>query len=118
MFNVACQAWTKAQQRKNAPAAYCCTTDAKPLVACRFAFAFCLAKTVQRTVCPVLKLKKNVKQKMGQALLVVVRLPVHKFNCIQLLIVLPSAQKQTGRERKRLGVVGELAFRQPITEAQ
>jgi hypothetical protein len=118
MFNVACQAWTKAQQRKNAPAAYCCTTDAKPLVACRFAFAFCLAKTVQRTVCPVLKLKKNVKQKMGQALLVVVRLPVHKFNCIQLLIVLPSAQKQNGRERLRLGDVAVFENRQLVTAAK
>jgi hypothetical protein len=58
MFNVACQARTKAQQRKNAPVAYCCTTDAKPLVACRFAFAFCPAKTVQGTVGPELKLKK------------------------------------------------------------
>jgi hypothetical protein len=47
----------------------------------------------------VLMLKKNKRQNMGQAWLIVVRLPVHKFNCIQLLIVLPSAQKQTGRER-------------------
>jgi hypothetical protein len=99
MFNFACQARTKAQQRKNAPVAYCCTTDAKPFVACRFAFAFCQAKTVQGTVCPVLMLKKNKRQNMGQSWLIVVRLPVQMFNCIQLLIVLPSAQKQTGRER-------------------
>jgi hypothetical protein len=46
-------------------------------------------------------LKKNKGQKMGQSWLIVVRLPVHKFNCIQLLIVLPSAQKQNGRERFR-----------------
>jgi hypothetical protein len=60
---------------------------------------FARQKTVQGTVCPVLMLKKNKGQKMGQSWLIVVRLPVHKFNCIQLLIVLPSAQKQTGRER-------------------
>jgi hypothetical protein len=49
-------------------------------------------------------LKKNKRQKMGQAWLIVVRLPEQMFNCIQLLIVLPSAQKQNGRERSRLGV--------------
>jgi hypothetical protein len=64
MFNVACQARTKAQQRKNAHVAYCCTTDAKPFVACWFAFAFCLAKTVQGTVGSELKLKKS-KAKYG-----------------------------------------------------
>jgi hypothetical protein len=48
MFNVACQNRTKAQQRKNAEAAYCCTTDAKPLVACRFAFAFLPGKKLFR----------------------------------------------------------------------
>jgi hypothetical protein len=117
MFNVACQARTKAQQRKNAEAASCCTTDAKPLVACRFAFAFCPVKTVQGTVGPELKLKKSKKQKMGQSWLIVVRLPEHKFNCIQLLIVLPSAQKQTCRERSGLYAGWELAFRLPITAA-
>jgi hypothetical protein len=65
MFNVACQARTKAQQRKNAHVAYCCTSDAKPFVACRFAFAFCPAKTVQGTVCPVLMLKKIKSKKWG-----------------------------------------------------
>jgi hypothetical protein len=113
MFNVACQARTNAQQRKNAPVAYCCTTDAKPFVACRFAFAFCQAKTVQGTVCPVLMLKKNKRQNMGQSWLIVVRLPVHKFNCIQLLIVLPSAQKQTGRERAGICEGWGIDFRLP-----
>jgi hypothetical protein len=117
MFNVACQARTKAQQRKNAPVASCCTNDAKPLVTCWFAFAFCLAKTVQGTVGPELMLKKNKGQKMGQAWLIVVRLPEQMFNCIQLLIVLPSAQKQTCRQRSGLGVVGGFENR-PGTEAQ
>jgi hypothetical protein len=53
-------------------------------------------------------LKKNNRQKMGQSWLIVVRLPVHKFNCIQLLIVLPSAQKQAGRERA--GLCAGVAF--------
>jgi hypothetical protein len=44
-------------------------------------------------------LKKNKRQKVGQSWLIVVRLPVQMFNCIQLMIVLPSAQKQNGRER-------------------
>jgi hypothetical protein len=48
MFNVACQARTKAQQRKNAHVAYCCTTDAKPLVAYWFAFAFLPGKKLFR----------------------------------------------------------------------
>jgi hypothetical protein len=29
-----------------------------------------------------------------------------------------GVSKYNGRQRKRLGVVGELAFRQPITKAQ
>jgi hypothetical protein len=53
-------------------------------------------------------LKKNKRQIVGQSWLIVVRLPEQMFNCIQLLIVLPSAQKQTGRERTRLGDVAEL----------
>jgi hypothetical protein len=50
-------------------------------------------------------LKKNKGQKVGQSWLIVVRLPEQMFNCIQLLIVLPSAQKQNGRERTGLGEV-------------
>jgi hypothetical protein len=57
--------------------------------------------------------KKNKGQKMGQAWLIVVRLPVHKFNCIQLLIVLPSAQKQTCRERAGLAAVLEFITSSP-----
>jgi hypothetical protein len=51
---------------------------------------------------------------MGQAWLIVVRLPVQMFNCIQLLIVLPSAQKQTCRERpSALRSAGHSVFRRP-----
>jgi hypothetical protein len=62
-------------------------------------------------------LKKNKRQKMGQSWLIVVRLPEQMFNCIQLLIVLPSAQKQTGRERSRLGDVAAFENR-PVTTAE
>jgi hypothetical protein len=72
---------------------------------------FARQKIVQGTVGPELKLKKNKRQIVGQSWLIVVRLQVHKFNCIQLLIVLQSAQKQTGRERAGLYVGWELVFR-------
>jgi hypothetical protein len=71
MFNVACQARTKAQQRKNAPVAYCCTTDAKPFVACRFAFAFCITKNCSGNCRPVTAVENSKDVKMGQALLIV-----------------------------------------------
>jgi hypothetical protein len=54
---------------------------------------------------------------MGQSWLIVVRLPEQMFNCIQLLIVLPSVQKQTCRERAGLGEGGEIEFRPPGTAA-
>jgi hypothetical protein len=54
---------------------------------------------------------------MGQSWLIVVRLPVQMFNCIQLLIVLPSAQKQTGRERPGIAAGRILAIRLPGTVA-
>jgi hypothetical protein len=63
-------------------------------------------------------LKKDKRQKMGQSWLIVVRLPEHKFNCIQLLIVLPSAQKQTGREQSSICEGLELLFVQPGTDAE
>jgi hypothetical protein len=58
-------------------------------------------------------LKKNKRQNMGQSWLIVVRLPEQMFNCIQLLIVLPSAQKQTCRQRSRLAAGLELLLCQP-----
>jgi hypothetical protein len=57
---------------------------------------FCPAKNCSGNCLPGADAEKNKRQKMGQAWLIVVRLPVQMFNCIQLLIVLPSAQKQTG----------------------
>jgi hypothetical protein len=65
-------------------------------------------------------LKKNKRQKMGQSWLIVVRLPEQMFNCIQLLIVPPSAQKQAGRERLRIGDGGAFGKHQPniCTNAQ
>jgi hypothetical protein len=60
---------------------------------------FCPAKNCSGNCRPGTEAEKNQRQNMGQAWLIVVRLPEQMFNCIQLLIVLPSAQKQTCRER-------------------
>ena len=107
MLNVACPA------RSKSTAAIKCSLFIRlaplmpnPLLPAGLLLLFCLQKTAQGAVCPELLLKKSVMQKMGYWWLIVVGLPVQMPNPVQLFIVLPSAQKQTGGEHPYLRIAG------------